>query len=449
MEIFNKFKNIFKKKLQEKVSKVNTLMITPFGSAGVSTEHNYEEFAKETYLKNIISYRCIDIIAKSISSVDWKIFTEQGDEKIEIDNHPMNPILIRANPFTSFSAFLYSAISYLLISGNSFIEGVSATTGLSKGFPQELHTHRPDRMKIITDDFGLITGYEYSVNGQVVLFEADPVTGQSDILQLKFFNPLDEYWGTATTWPARGEIDTSNASVEFNLNLIQNQARPSMMVLVEGALQEDEYNRLERSLKDKREGSKNAGKSFIMEGIKDVKPYGFTPQELDFIESNRELSRRIAFAYGVPTQLLGIPGDNTYANFQEARLSFWEETIFYYLNMFRDEMNNWIFGIDSNEFMDYILEGVPALQEKRNMLWTRAQEATFLTENEKREMVGFDSVGPEGDVILVPSMNIPLSAAVTEPETETQIDNENNKVVKSLMQEGYSEEEAKTMIGEI
>jgi phage portal protein BeeE len=34
-------------------------------------------------------------------------------------------------------------------------------------------------------------------------------------------------------------------------------------------------------------------------------------------------AREIALALGVPPMLLGIPGDNTYSNYQEATRSFW------------------------------------------------------------------------------------------------------------------------------
>ncbi len=34
-------------------------------------------------------------------------------------------------------------------------------------------------------------------------------------------------------------------------------------------------------------------------------------------------AREIALAFGVPPMLLGIPGDNTYSNYQEANRAFW------------------------------------------------------------------------------------------------------------------------------
>ena len=54
---------------------------------------------------------------------------------------------------------------------------------------------------------------------------------------------------------------------------------------------------------------------------------GLTPKDMDFIEAKHSASRDIALAFGVPPMLLGIPGDNTYANYQEANRAFYRLTV--------------------------------------------------------------------------------------------------------------------------
>ena len=44
---------------------------------------------------------------------------------------------------------------------------------------------------------------------------------------------------------------------------------------------------------------------------------------MDFVEAKNAAAREIALALGVPPMLLGIPGDNTYSNYQEAQRAFW------------------------------------------------------------------------------------------------------------------------------
>ena len=52
-----------------------------------------------------------------------------------------------------------------------------------------------------------------------------------------------------------------------------------------------------------------------------------SPKDMDFIEAKHSASRDIALAFGVPPMLLGIPGDNTYANYQEANRAFYRMTV--------------------------------------------------------------------------------------------------------------------------
>ena len=56
----------------------------------------------------------------------------------------------------------------------------------------------------------------------------------------------------------------------------------------------------------------------LLEGGLDWKSMSLSPRDMDFLEAKNAAAREIALALGVPPMLLGIPGDNTYANFQEA-----------------------------------------------------------------------------------------------------------------------------------
>ena len=65
----------------------------------------------------------------------------------------------------------------------------------------------------------------------------------------------------------------------------------------------------------------------MLEGGLDWKPLSLTPAELDFINAKHAAAREIALALGVPPMLLGIPGDNTFSNYQEANRTFWRTTV--------------------------------------------------------------------------------------------------------------------------
>ena len=59
----------------------------------------------------------------------------------------------------------------------------------------------------------------------------------------------------------------------------------------------------------------------LLEGGLDWREMSINPKDMDFIESKNSAAREIALAFGVPPQLLGINGDSTYSNMQEANTS--------------------------------------------------------------------------------------------------------------------------------
>jgi HK97 family phage portal protein len=450
MDLFKWFR-----RSERKESRTAGIVSTGYGGAAWTT-NDYENFAKETYLKNVIAFRCIDEISKSVASVSWNLFNLINENKREVVlDHPINELLKRPNPSDSLSFIMLSMTAYLVMSGNSFIERIGPTSGDNAGIPKELHVLRPDRMKILTSN-GKLDGFEYKVGSNCVTWKIDPITKQCDVLHMKSFHPTDDWWGAAVTEPTAREIDSSNQATEWNKAILDNEGRPGMVFTLVGAMGEESFDALERHLRDEHTGAKNAGKNIVITGESGTKaqPYAWSPKDLDFIEGGRELARRIALGYGVPPQLLGIPGDNTYSNYKEARMAFWETTVLFYLNYFRGELNNWIFLDEESIFLDYVLDDIPALSPKREALWERAQKSDFLTINEKRELVGLEKYEPEespGDVILVPASMIPLGVVEDEEEDDDEgneiEDEEEEEMRAALLRQGYSEDEIDEMVG--
>ena len=93
---------------------------------------------------------------------------------------------------------------------------------------------------------------------------------------------------------------------------------------------------------------------------------------------------------GVPPMLLGIPGDNTYANFAEANRVFWRQTIVPLVLRIADALALWLEPhAGGNLALVPDLDQVEALAPDRDALWKRVNDAGFLTADEKRQAVGY------------------------------------------------------------
>jgi HK97 family phage portal protein len=365
----------------------------PTGTA-VWSGREYRKFAEEAYRKNVVANQAITMIARGVASVTILAYDtlEDGSRTEVMPSHPLLSLLFQPNPLQGKAAFFEALASYYLLSGNAYVQAVSPTGEA----PRELHLLRPDRMKVIAGKRGIPLGYHYCVDERTTTFAVDSITGTSRILHLKHFNPLSDWYGLAPIEAAAYSIDQHNQAAVWNQALLQNGARPSGALVMKmgeggaGRLSEEQYNRLKQQVDDQFSGAANAGRPLLLEGGLEWKEMSLSPRDMDFLNIKHSAARDIALAFGVPPQLLGIPGDNTYANLAEARLALWEQTILPLATMLLQDLSRWLNPMLGTAAVAEIdMDTIPALAPKREKLWQQVTSASFLTDEEKRQMLGF------------------------------------------------------------
>jgi HK97 family phage portal protein len=184
-----------------------------------------------------------------------------------------------------------------------------------------------------------------------------------------------------------------NAASAWNKALLDNAARPSGALVYStaaGNLSQDQFERLKSELELNFQGAANAGRPLLLEGGLDWKSLSLSPKDMDFIEAKHASAREIALAFGVPPMLLGIPGDNTFSNYQEANRSFYRGTAVPLACRLLSALTQWLAPAYGEELsIEPDLDQVQALSTERESLWRRVNEATFLSDDEKRAAVGY------------------------------------------------------------
>jgi len=255
-------------------------------------------------------------------------------------------------------------------------------------------------MVIIKGIKGMPAGFDYRVGSNIVHFEADQITGDSDILHTKLFHPLDDWYGMSPIEAGAYSVDQHNQAMNWVQSLLQNAARPSGALIVdkETHLSDDEFKRLKLEVEQKYAGSENAGRPMLLEGGLDWKAMGLSPIDMEILKVEEQAARNISLAFGVPPLLLNIPGDNTFANYREARLGFYEDTILPFVNYIISEFNQWLgddIEIRPNK------DKIEAIADKRTKMWEMANDSLDLTLNESRAIKGYDPLpAPLGDTLM-------------------------------------------------
>jgi HK97 family phage portal protein len=300
--------------------------------------------------------------------------------------------------------------------------------GPQNGPPIEMYTHRPDRMKVIPSELGTPRAFSYTVNGTLTkLWEMNPITGEGPILHIKRFNPLDDWYGMSPVEAAAYGIDQHNAAGAWNKALLDNSARPSGALVYapkEGpaTLSDEQFLRLKQQLAEQQTAADAKGSPLLMDGGLDWKEMALSPKDMDWLKGRDMSARDICAAFGTPPMLVGVPGEATYANYKEARMAFWEDTILPSLDQHIDALNNWLvpkFGKGLR--LAYDEDAISALSPKREELWKRVETASFLSINEKRAAVGYDEV-EGGDDVMVPATSLPASFGGIDPNKQPPTD---------------------------
>lgn len=376
----------------------------------------FKNYASEGYQQNAIVYRCVNEIANGAASIPFKVF--QGD--IELERHPLVSLLERPNPTQAGVEYFQALYSFLLLSGNSY-----ALASAVNQVPNELYLLRPDRVEIEPSETQVPKSYQYKLNNQLVAkYDADPVTGQSEVKHFKMWNPLDDYLGLSPLMAAAVDLDQHNMIAKHNIGLLVNGARPSGAIVFKPKdengnslmLTDGQRQQISDDLNQRFTGNKNAGRPMLLEGDFDWKEMAMSPRDMDFLQNKHMAAKDIALCFGVPSQLIGIPDSQTYANVQEARLALYEETIIPLARRVESDLNEWLAPSFGDEIrIEYDVEQIPAMTERRRRIYENVVAAVregIISRNEARERLGLEPISG-GDEVFIAANLFPLGGPDT------------------------------------
>jgi len=367
--------------------------VVAWGSSGrvAWSPRDVVSLTKSGFQGNPVGFRSVKLIAEAAAALP--VVCQDAGRRYDV--HPVLALLARPNAGQGRAELLEAVYGFLLLSGNAYLEAVPGSGKL----PGELHVLRSDRMALVPGADGWPVAYDYSVGGRVHRF---PVAeGQSPICHVRAFHPTDDHYGLSPMQAAAVAVDVHNSASSWSKALLDNAARPSGAIVYKGAdgqsnLSPDQYDRLVNEIETHHQGARNAGRPMLLEGGLDWKPMGFSPSDMEFHETKLAAAREIAIAFGVPPMLVGIQGDATYANYQEANRAFYRLTVLPLATRVLAALSHWLAQC-TGEVVELKpdLDQIAALSAERDQQWARVGAADFLTTAEKRVLLGLPRLQEE------------------------------------------------------
>ncbi len=342
------------------------------GGSGVTVgelPQGYDAQVRAGYLGNAIVQRAVRLVSEAVGSAPLDA------------SAPGLVALLRAK--TAGRRLGEVAAAQVLLHGNAFVQILRDPAGDAAA----LYPLRPERVAVVLDAAGWPAGYRYTVAGRASVLAPD------EVIHLRGFHPLDDHYGLGCLGAASAAIAVHNAAAKWNKAPLDNAARPSGALVYDpgdgSTLSAEQFRRLRDEMDAGFAGAGNAGRPMLLEGGLKWQALSLSPADMDFVGLKAAAAREIALAFGVPPMLLGLPGDATYANYREANRALWRSTVL--------PLADGVFGALAAGLEPWFPgarieidpDKVPALVEDRERLWRMVTAADFISQEEKRQMVGW------------------------------------------------------------
>jgi HK97 family phage portal protein len=345
-----------------------------FAENSARAPFEYNAAVKRAYLDNPVAQRAVRLVAEGIGGAPLA----PTDAKLAA--------LVQAT--SAGQALLETLAAQLLLHGNAYVQVIKDAAGR----PVELYALRPERVAVIAGEDGWPSAYAYRIGERSLTIPLLDEDASPNLIHIRHFHPADDHYGAGCLAVADQAVAVHNAATDWNRALLENAARPSGALVYEPGdntpLSADQFERLKTELTQAYSGMVNAGRPLLLEGGLRWQALSLSPAEMDFAGLKAAAARDIALAFGVPSMLLGLPGDATYANYREANRALWRLTLLpmagKILSALHEGLSLWF----PDTALTVDLDRIPALAEDRERLWGQVNGADFLSPAEKRSLLG-------------------------------------------------------------
>jgi len=363
------------------------------------------------------SFRSCDLSANILLSTNFMVRGEATGAKAE---HPeLDRLLSRPNPFDSWEEILYQWVFHMKLTGKAFWvkDQINAA-----GQPLHFYPLIPQYVRIIPHETNRIKGYEYRVNGKVIVFQPE------EIIHFRRPHPSHTIEGLGEIEPSADLYENYIARNELETKFLENGAMPSGILTKKEAVEDEgDWDSLKEWWVTNYEGKRNAGKTAFLNGDWTYQQLGLTQNEMQSIESEKWSVEQIFTNHGVPLSLAGIKDAANYATAKQDEINFRRYSIVPLLDLLIGKLNSegcLIKAFSPQWELAYELSGLVDVEQTVKEYGPLVDKAA-LTPNELRELCGLERVNnPLMDQYFVGSSLIPLEMAgflpTDEPEPEPE-----------------------------
>jgi HK97 family phage portal protein len=365
---------------------------------------------------------CVSRYAQTVSMCPgdhWRSKDNGGRERVT--NSDLSRIIRSPNDYETFSDFLLNLVRGLYIDGNAYALALRN----NRFEVDSLHLMHPSMSHPQVYSGEIF----YSLGGNELISQR--LTGASnnqltvparDVLHIRLHRiHANSLKGESPIKHAVAmDLATSQAMTAHNLAFYTNQSKPSFIMTTDEKLTADQIRQVHEAWNAQTRGANQGKTAFTSAGFKPV-PISVNAQDSQMAEMLRMSDERIALAYGVPLQVLGLSGKSSGSGAGGATAQYMQEWVNgglgFALNQVEEGFGRF-FGLDGQptEYMELSTDVLLRSSLKdRVAAYKEAVSGSIMSPDEARAAFELPKT-PEGSEPRAQQQLVPLSAAGKMPE---------------------------------
>jgi HK97 family phage portal protein len=293
-------------------------------------------------------YACVRVLAETIASLPLILYRRlPGGGKERATDHPLYETFHdEPNPDMTSLIWRELLVSHVAGWGNHFSE--MTRDGLNR---LQFWPIRPDRVEAKFED------------GRRVYDYLSPTGERTRFLDGTIFHvrglSSDGLVGYSPIALHRKAIQLYATAQEYGTSFLANGARPAVVMTHPGTLSQPAIDRLANQM-DAMRGSRNAGKTVILEEGLTIQEVGIAPEDAQYIETRKFQMQEIARMYRVPPHMIGDLERATFSNIEHQSIDFVVHTIRPWLVRIEQEIKSQVLAKMGEDelFVEFLVDGL-------------------------------------------------------------------------------------------
>ncbi|MFS7388753.1 phage portal protein [Carnobacterium maltaromaticum] len=274
-------------------------------------------------------YTCVNVLSDDVAKLPIKVYQKKDDKIVRVSkkDHVVSKLLSgRPNSYMNISDYIKLMMVDVLFDGNHY-----SLMKFDKNGDVEALRPLPNSTNAVKDVSGNLW-YQTNIDNETKTF------APWEIIHIKGFT-RDGIHGRSPIRVISDRVQANELANEYNSNMLEQGGTPNGILRVPGMLQKE----AKEAVKEEWKRVNGSDAIAVIDSGLEYQQMGISQLDMQFIESQRFNSQKIAAIYKVPLHKINEMGRATYSNIEHQALEYVKNALQPWITRIEVEFNTKIF----------------------------------------------------------------------------------------------------------